>query len=230
MRSKLIATLLLVVMVLGICGCAQSAHSTPAEDEETETVEESVPAADTVDEMELAVKEIEAPVQEQTTTEESSSEEDEVETVIEESLETATDTEDYENSEVYKEFMEMMEAMGESPVQAADVSPSVPEAEPYCEEPVELPTRTHEEARAVITEIADNFKVGPYYAELQDEALEYLDVNLDTLRTNPESDETLSYYITEYKNGAMTEERFIYAVESWVRVAGPYGSNKITVQ
>ena len=232
MRSKLIATLLLVVMVLGICGCAQSAHSTPAEDKETETVEESIPAADNVDEKELAAKEIEAPAQEQVTTEEPHSEEDGVETVIEESLETAADAEDYENSEVYKEFMEMMEALGESPVQSEGNTSSTPEPEPdpYYEEPFELPTRTHEKAQTIVTEIADNFKSGPYYAELKGAALEYLDVNLNTLRTDPESDETLSNYMESYKNGGLTEGEFVYLVESWIRVAGPYGGQNITVQ
>ena len=232
MKKNLMVSLLLAVIIcLSLAACSQQetasehvgAEEPPAE--QAETVPEDVPtsepeAASGTDEQTQAV------------TEESPSGENEAETAPEESLETATDTDDYENSEVYKEFMEMMEAMGGSPVQSEGNTSSTPEPEPdpYYEEPFELPTRTHEEARAVITEIADNFKSGPYYSELEGPALEYLDVNLETLRTNPESSDYLKSFMTDYEKGALSEEMFIYAIESWVRIAGPYGGKEIIIQ
>ena len=230
MRSKLIIALLLVVMALSVCGCSQSASNTPAEAEVTEAVEESISDADNAHEEELPVEEHEAPAQEQAITEESPFEEDAAETIPEESHEEATDAENYENSEVYKEFMEMMEALGECPVQVDEPTPPASETEPYYEEPVELPVRTHEEARAVVTEIADNFKASSAFNNVTDFGMQYLDKNLETLKTNPESDDSIKLYIEYYKNGSMSEEKFTYMIESWLRSGGSFGDAKVSVQ
>ena len=90
--------------------------------------------------------------------------------------------------------------------------------------------RTDAEVKAVLTNLVDNFYSSSTYGKLDDLALEHLEENLNTIKYNPESDEYLSTYIHAYKIGRYTEEEFRYAINMWIRIAGPFGDNEIYVQ
>lgn len=91
-------------------------------------------------------------------------------------------------------------------------------------------TRTDAEVKEVINNFVDTFKNTDTYANLTGVAAEYVDENLNTLRNNPESIDSLKNDIAQYKEGSLSEDLFIYLIESWIRVGGPYGGQKISVQ
>jgi len=95
--------------------------------------------------------------------------------------------------------------------------------------PVQV-THTREETKAVLRDVAAEFKSKPDFHTLSEEAARYLDVNLDTVRNNPESSKTLLTGMESYECGSFTEEMLVFWVESWLAAAGPYGSQTITVQ
>ena len=102
------------------------------------------------------------------------------------------------------------------------------------EEPVEsTPTntsRTDAEVKKIINDFANNFKNTSTFNTLNDEAAEYVDLNLDIIKKNPESDENLKTYIDMYKEGLYTEDMFIFALEGWISAAGPYGSGNVVIK
>ena len=81
-----------------------------------------------------------------------------------------------------------------------------------------------------ITAFVDNFKNTSTFSNLSGVAAEYVDENLNTIKNNPESNAYLKKAIDCYKEGSYTEEMFTYSIEKWIRIAGPYGGQTITVQ
>lgn len=91
-------------------------------------------------------------------------------------------------------------------------------------------TRTDAEVKAVLDNLVDNFKNTSTFANLTGVAAERIDDILDIIKNNPESDDYLNKYINSYKNGRYTEERFVFMIESWIEVGGPYGTGNNTIQ
>ena len=231
---------LLLALVLNICACAQSA---PEEEKKTE---ETLPAVeDTVKEEPVAEEQgkeqKQAPVTEEAPVEEPLSEDlpagEEGPTEEEKALAAFMGVEELPDltPEKYEELVAVMkteqgmaEYMGQTQQTAppAGTSTEKPTADPE----TGLTQRSDVEVKEVINDFVGNFKNTATFHNLTGAAAEHVDDNLDIIKNNPESDESLSIYIRDYKCGALTEEEFVFLLNSWMKAAGLYGDKIIVVQ
>ncbi len=235
MRKRWIAGLLLVAILWCVCGCAQTEAELPAEEpENTETVPEETAengAPDAVEEPAGDAPDEELP---ETPAEDMTAEEKELAAFL--GLDRLP--EDLTEKE-YEDLVELMliekwtieytEKTGSAGASGNSSGSDVP-ADPMVDPETGLRRRTEEEVYATVRYAADSYKDSPAFHNMTDEAEEHLEELLYILKNDPESDDSLRSYIESYRCGALTEEECIFLLQSWVQVAGPFGTGKITVQ
>ena len=98
------------------------------------------------------------------------------------------------------------------------------------QENVASSAKTDEEVQEVLNSFVTNFKNTSAFSGLSTFAVEYVDKNLETIQKTPQTNPFLKTTIEAYKDGTYSENLLMRILESWLRIGGSYGSQKITVQ
>jgi len=243
MKRKIIEIIVLALIItisVGIIGCSNSSQEDESQIPESVVNEDEEAIDVSKEEIDEFLNEVNQDSENADTSDYTEEQVKDVETETTDVVLNVTEEEKEALPEDIKELIEIIENTEsiEDVINSNDNSNEVispeepinPEDDSQNESTSANNVRTDAEVKKVMTDFANNFKNTSTFSNLSGVAAEYVDENLNTIKNNPESNESLKSAIAFYKEGSYTEEMFLFAIESWIEIGGPYGSKKITVQ